>query len=82
MIFLFVLLFVSASAQYDPNMGKGLCGLTVASYCNPNHLADWSCLPCKNSQIQLANVKLFKNSTGDTLGFIATNSQMKAIGIF
>lgn len=43
------LIIAFAYAQYNPELSKNLCQLTVASYCKPTKLIDWSCLPCKNS---------------------------------
>ena len=51
-----ILLLVSiilsfALAQYNPDLSKNLCQLTVASYCRPTSILDWSCNSCKNSPL-------------------------------
>lgn len=78
---IFFLAYVSL-AQYNPELSKELCQLTVASYCRPTKLVDWSCLPCKNSPLQIQNVSLFINSTQATLGYIAISKKLDAIGTF
>ena len=71
---------VLSLTQYNPELSKNLCSLTVASYCKSSNLADWSCAPCKNSALQIQNVTLFINSTQDTLGFISVSKKLNAIG--
>lgn len=57
-------------AAYDPDLGYGLCKLTVASYCATAKVKDWSCKPCIDSPIKLRNAQPFYNSSGDVLGMI------------
>ena len=64
---------------YDSTLGHNLCKLTVASYCKPAKVKDWTCRPCTDSPIKLANVVPFYNSTGDVLGLIGTSASPKAI---
>ena len=45
------LLLVLVFSQYNPDLSKNLCQLTVASYCKPTKLVDWSCGPCKASPL-------------------------------
>ena len=71
---------VFGAAQYNPELSKDLCELTVASYCRPTKLIDWSCTPCKNSNLEISNVSLFINSTQATLGYIAISKKLDAIG--
>lgn len=66
-------ILISASA-YNADLGYKLCRLTVASYCAPAKVKDWSCRPCNDSPIKLANAQPFYNSTGDVLGMIGTSS--------
>lgn len=66
-------------SAYDATLGHNLCRLTVASYCKPAKVKDWSCKPCNDSPIKLANVVPFYNSTGDVLGLIGTSASPKAI---
>lgn len=81
MIKLFLLSFLVcvSFAQYNPELSKDLCQLTVASYCRPTKLIDWSCGPCKNSVLQIQNVSLFINSTMATLGYISVSKKLDAI---
>ncbi len=80
---LFISLFVClAFSQYNPELSKSLCELTVASYCRPTKLLDWSCNACKNSNLAIQNVSLFINSTKATLGFIAYSKKLDSIGKF
>ena len=55
-ITLFALLSISLST-YDPDLGEKLCKLTVASYCNKDKVADWTCKPCEASPIKLDHVR-------------------------
>jgi hypothetical protein len=71
---------VLASTQYNPDLSKSLCELTVASYCRPTKIVDWSCVPCKNSNLEITNISLFVNSTKATLGYIAISKKLDAIG--
>ncbi len=79
-VLLFTLLACLAMTQYNPDLSKSLCELTVASYCRPTKLIDWSCNACKNSQLQIQNVSLFINSTKATLGYISISKKLDAIG--
>lgn len=79
-LLLISLLAILASTQYNPDLSKSLCELTVASYCRPNKIVDWSCAPCKNSNLEITNISLFVNSTKATLGYIAISKKLDAIG--
>ena len=79
-LLLLSILVVFGAAQYNPELSKDLCELTVASYCRPTKLIDWSCTPCKNSNLEISNVSLFINSTQATLGYIAISKKLDAIG--
>jgi hypothetical protein len=50
-LLLFSLLSLLALSQYNPDLSKNLCQLTVASYCRPTKIVDWSCGPCKTSSL-------------------------------
>lgn len=65
--------------SYNSTLGHNLCRLTVASYCSPSKVKDWTCRPCNESPIKLANVQPFYNSTGDVLGLIGTSTNPRAI---
>lgn len=67
------LLVVIAAASYSELLGEKLCRLTVASYCKKADVEKWACGPCKNSPLAMRNVRLFVNSSMDTLGFIGTS---------
>jgi hypothetical protein len=71
----------SELGAYDPNLGYNLCRLTVASYCNPAKVKNWTCQACLSSPIKLSNVTPFHNSTGDVLGIIGTSDSPKGICI-
>lgn len=77
----FVILFTIflCASSYNSTLGHNLCKLTVASYCGPSKVKDWSCRPCNESPIKLANVQPFYNSTGDVLGLIGTSANPNAI---
>ena len=77
-----VAILALASASYSETLGKNLCMLTVASYCNPTKINNWSCPPCQASALKMSNVKVITNSTMDTLGFIATSKDLNSIGNF
>ena len=79
LLLLFVF-FTCVVSQYNPETSKALCQLTVASYCRPTYLIDWSCNVCKNSTLQIQNVSLFVNSTKATLGYISVSKKLNAIG--
>jgi hypothetical protein len=64
--------------QYNQQLGLNLCQLTVASYCNPQRLQDWSCGPCQTSGIKIDNVQTFRNSSGNVIGFIGTSASPSA----
>lgn len=64
---------------YNSDLGSKLCRLTVASYCAPAKVKDWSCRPCNDSPIKLMNVQPFYNSTGDVLGMIGTSNSPSGI---
>ncbi len=75
-----LLLAILASIYaYSPDLGQKLCRLTVASYCAPSKVKDWSCKPCNDSPIKLSNVQPFYNSTGDVLGLIGVSASPSAI---
>lgn len=77
--FLILSTIISACLAYDATLGYNLCRLAVASYCKPAKVKDWSCKPCLDSPIKLANVMSFYNSTGDVLGLIGISTAPKAI---
>ena len=79
---IFTLLVCLAFTQYNPELSKSLCELTVASYCRPTKILDWSCAPCQNSGLQIQNISLFVNSTKATLGYIAVSKKLDAISNF
>ena len=76
---IFTLLLCLTLSQYNPDLSKSLCELTVASYCRPTKILDWSCAPCQNSGLQIQNISLFVNSTKATLGYIAVSKKLNAI---
>ena len=78
-VILTLTLLALCSATYSQVLGNKLCMLTVASYCNPAKIENWSCIPCKSSPLVMSNVKTFVNSSMDTLGFIGTSSQLHSI---
>lgn len=79
---LFAIFVVACLSTYDATLGFDLCKLTVASYCHPIKVKDWSCGPCANSPIKLSNVDHFSNSTGDVLGIIGISQSPRAICLF
>jgi hypothetical protein len=81
-VLLTAFLVFSVLCTYDPVFGENLCRLTVASYCNISKVSDWSCRPCTNSPIKMANIHAFHNSTGDVLGFIGKSQSPSGICIF
>ena len=78
-LFLTVLLFFLSSASYSETLGHKLCMLTVAAYCNPAKIQNWTCPPCKSSPLVMTNVKTFINSSMDTLGFIGTSTELHSL---
>lgn len=72
-------LSVLTFCTYNPDLGAKFCRLTVASYCSPPKVKDWTCKPCVDSPIKLNNVLPFANSTGDVLGLIATSTSPSGI---
>jgi hypothetical protein len=60
-------------------MAKYLVRMTACSYCNPHQIEAWNCSECK--KITMTHVKVIKNSTEDTLGYIAVSDQLDAVGI-
>ena len=70
----FLAIVMLCSASYSESLGNKLCMLTVAAYCNPAKIVNWSCPPCKASPLVMTNIKTFVNSSSDTLGFIATST--------
>ena len=48
--------FILAQSSYDQDLGEKLCRLSVASYCNVQKVASWTCKPCLTSPIKLINV--------------------------
>ncbi len=79
-LLLLSVLITCVLSQYNPGTSKDLCQLTVASYCRPTLLIDWSCNVCKNSTLQIQNVTLFVNSTKATLGYISYSKKLNSIG--
>ena len=74
-----VLLCISlVVAKYSQTLGEKLCRLAVASYCNKEKVADWTCKPCTSAPVKLTHVQLFFNSSGDTAGFIAISEELDA----
>ena len=67
-------LCVIGLASYSESLGNKLCQLTVAAYCDPAKIQNWSCVPCKSASLVMTNVKTFVNSSMDTLGFIGTST--------
>lgn len=67
-------LIATIHAQYNQELGLNLCQLSVASYCNPQKLQQWTCEPCYHSAIKMENVQTFTNSSGHPVGFIGTSS--------
>ncbi len=67
-------LVVAIHTQYNQELGLNLCHLAIASYCNPQKVQDWSCGPCLNSAIKMDNVQVFRNSSGNIVGFVGTSS--------
>jgi hypothetical protein len=80
-LFILVVLIFNGHSQYAEDVGKDLCHLAMASYCRPSHIQDWSCAPCKSSQLGIKNVSVIINSTSATLGFIAISQKLNAISI-
>jgi hypothetical protein len=76
----FLILLFLGLASYNEGLGQKLCKLAVASYCKQSAVASWSCAPCKSAPLGMSNIKLFINSSADTLGFIGTSSELNAIG--
>lgn len=74
------ILVVLAMGQYNESLGKLLGQLTVASYCRPSLISAWNCDPCKKVP-GMKFVTVMKNSTNDTLGFIAVNDELNATSI-
>jgi hypothetical protein len=78
LFFLFCL--IVSYCQYNPQLSKDLCQLTITSYCVPISVLNWNCGPCKNSMLEIKNVSLFLNSTQNTAGYIAISSSLQSIG--
>jgi hypothetical protein len=76
----FTALLVLILAQYEQDLGKDLCRLSIASYCRKSDIEKWSCGPCKNSPLAMTHVQTFENSSMDTLGFIGVSVELNAIG--
>ena len=76
---LIFLTILTIAAAYNADLGYKLCRLTVASYCAPAKVKDWSCRPCNDSPIKLQNAQPFYNSTGDVLGMIGTSTSPAGI---
>ena len=74
-----LLAIIPVLTTYNSDFGHKLCRLTVASYCAPAKVKDWTCKPCVDSPIKLSHVKPFNNSTGDVLGLIGTSTTPAAI---
>lgn len=80
-ILLLFLVVALAHAQYNETIGKILGQLTVASYCKPSLIESWTCNPCKDYP-KMKFVKVIKNSTNDTLGFIGVSDELDATSKF
>jgi hypothetical protein len=80
-IFVGLLLIMVASAQYNETMGKYMAQLAVCSYCRPSQIESWECLPCKKT-LKISFPSVLRNSTGDTLGYIAVSNDLDAVGIY
>lgn len=76
---LVVLSILAMTTAYNADLGYKMCRLTVASYCAPSKVKDWSCKPCNDSPIKLTNAQPFYNSTGDVLGMIGISSSPSAV---
>jgi len=81
-IFIWMVVIMAIHAQYAEDIGKDLCKLAMASYCRPAHIADWSCAPCKSSDLGIKNVSVIINSTSATLGFIGISQKLDSISKF
>lgn len=42
----FMLIYLS-QCSYDEQLGHNLCRLLVFTYCNPHHVKEWTCKPCR-----------------------------------
>lgn len=69
-----LILVALASANYSQVLGERLARLSLASYCKRSDVEKWTCGPCKNSKLNMTNVKTFENSSMDTLGFIGVSN--------
>ena len=78
-ILLLAVFLYLAFSQYNPQLSKDLCQLTITSYCVPISVLNWNCGPCKNSILQIKNVSLFLNSSQNTAGFIAVSNSLQAV---
>lgn len=76
-ILLSLLFILLVNAQYNETLGKMFGFMTVASYCRPNQIEAWTCTPCKRIP-DLRFPSVFKNSTNDTLGYIAISDALDA----
>lgn len=72
-----LLLISCASAQYNETLAKILAELTLVSYCHPTQIESWSCFPCTKT-LKLKFPSVIKNSTNDTLGYLAISDQLDA----
>lgn len=79
-ILIFIIFFTIVLSQYNPQLSKDLCQLTITSYCVPISVLNWSCGPCKTSMLQIKNVSLFLNSSQNTAGYIAISNSLQAVG--
>lgn len=78
-LILAVISAIGCQSYYDQELAINLCRLTVASYCNPAKIKDWTCKPCADAPLKMDNVQIFKNSTGAVVGFIGTSPSPSAI---
>jgi hypothetical protein len=81
-LLLLIVFFVLSFAQYNPQLSKDLCQLTITSYCVPISVLNWNCGPCKTSMLQIKNVSLFLNSSQNTAGYIAVSNSLQSVSKF
>lgn len=69
---LVLLLATVVMAQYNETIARTLARMTACSYCNPHQIEAWNCSECKKN-VKMTHVKVIRNSTGDTLGYIGVS---------
>jgi hypothetical protein len=74
-----LLLVCSTRAQYNQTMAKILAELTLVSYCRPYLIESWTCFPCTKT-LKMTFPSVIKNSTNDTLGYMAISDELDATG--